>query len=251
MYSHYNIVSRDIRGYCYGVAFCSLFYRRAYCKVIKLFLMIINLLDIPAFFVNLPHQVDRREKTESVLAEWGHKNFICVPGKYSQEDEWPWAGQSRAYSDACSRSDTPFILFEDDINLLNRLSSIEIPDDADAVYLGGSVSHSAQTDPKAYRTNYDGVVRVTEILTNHAILYISKPLVDEYRNLLKAETRADIVMSSLSHRYNFYAINPVIFYQDDWGVAQKVNSMLTLVRNYLTKETYDRPEISHDGIIIT
>lgn len=207
--------------------------------------MKINLLDIPAVYVNLPDQGRRRVSTEAQLIAWGHRNFSRVDGHYSRDGEWRLRGQSNSYIAAKSVHQTPFIVFEDDIMVYNNITEIEVPDDADAVYLGGCFSLVDGPYPyEAYPTDNPNVVRVRRMLSNHAIMYLSQELVDEYKNLLETDEAADLLMQKLSEKYTFYAIQPVIFFQnDESNPGKSTQSSYTRVVDYITREGFPAPGI--------
>jgi hypothetical protein len=205
----------------------------------------LKLLEIPAFYINLPHQPERKEKVEDQLLYWGHKNFNRLDGIYpSNKDEWPWRGQSNAYTNACSQQSAPFIVFEDDILLNNPITEIEVPTDADAIYLGGCCSLIDGPIYEAEETDNPNLVKIKKVLSNHAILYLSNDLVSEYKEALKEDKRADLVMVALSEKYNFYAVQPVIFYQNDPRPGYEGQNLFTRVSSYTIREMFNAPENS-------
>jgi hypothetical protein len=207
--------------------------------------MKINLLDLPATYINLAHQTDRKEQAERELSRWGHLNFSRIEAHYRQPDEWPYAGQNRSYTDACSKHKVPFLQFEDDIILNNNISTVEIPDDADILYIGGfgesffSPENNFLVDFRAEPTEYENIVKVRHILSNHALVFLSEKMVEEYLNLLREENRADLILCRLSEKYNFYAVQPVIFYQHDTRKGHEVPNSFTRITNYLTGEKFN------------
>jgi hypothetical protein len=206
--------------------------------------MEINLLKLPAVYVNLDHDTARKEQTEKELFRWGHFNFVRSPGHYRQEGWWPWRGQSNAYAEACSIYQAPFILFEDDILLHNPITEVTVPEDADVLYLGGQDNIYVDPDSKSYvnfraeKTGIDGIVKVRHIQTNHAVAFLSQKAVDEFLELLKDDLRADVILCKMSEKYNFYAVQPVVFSQNDAREGYGVHNSYTRVTNYLTGEKF-------------
>ena len=202
----------------------------------------ISLLDIPAVYINLPDQTVRRGLTESQLSAWGHTNYKRIDGRYSSNEEWYKRGQSDSYIAAKSEYQTPFIVFEDDIMLHNNLTEIEVPDDADAVYLGGCFSLiDGDKRYEAYETEIPSIARVKNMLSNHAIMYLSQDLVDEYKEELKKSEAADLIMQRLSEKYNLYAVQPVIFFQNDDREEKQLQNHWTRVINYITHDGFPAP----------
>jgi hypothetical protein len=75
--------------------------------------------------------------------------------------------------------------------------------------------------------------------TMHAVLFLSPSLIQEYsQRLLSNEGICDVVFNNMikEGNYNFYAINPPLFYQND--ETNPVNSSATRIKNYLTLETF-------------
>jgi hypothetical protein len=207
--------------------------------------MEINLLKLPAVYVNLDHDVDRKEQTEKELIRWGHLNFSRINAHAKKQGEWPWAGQNRSYTDAAMSHKAPLIVFEDDIvlNSNHSMTEIEVPEDADAVYLGGLLAAWPNGKRAVInKTNIESIVGVKDLMSNHAILFLSQNLVNEYVGLLSEEKRADVMMSELSHKYNFYAVQPVLFYQNDTREGFEVHNSFTRITNYLTGEMFDAPK---------
>jgi hypothetical protein len=130
-------------------------------------------------------------------------------------------------------------LFEDDIKDRYFINSIDVPNDADAIFLGGSVWGEGRLS-EVSATKYDNVVKVHNMYTMHAILFLSNDLINEYsERLLSNEGICDVVFNHIIQEgnYNFYAINPPLFYQDDKNSL--INSSQTRIANYLTMETFD------------
>lgn len=119
--------------------------------------------------------------------------------------------------------DMPFLLVEDDI-AWTGISKIEFPPDADAIYLGVSfcAGHPEENTHKLYcelQEYSNSTSRVLNMLSAHAILYISKRYKQAVVNQLRANenTYNDVLMSRIQKQYNIYTVNFPIFYQDDDG----------------------------------
>lgn len=111
---------------------------------------------------------------------------------------------------------TPFILFEDDVDSFNYIDEIDVPDDADAVYLG--LLFGPRLTKLEYR-ELDGyqndVYRIYNPMGTHAILYLTE------RYAIAAQKQASLVARRLetadvdyayvmiNKDFNIYAINPV------------------------------------------
>ena len=180
--------------------------------------MNLELKDIPAIYINLDKDVDKNESMKSMLNECGFKNIIRVEGKYTPDR--PLAGCSLSHYNALSEVDPPFIVFEDDCKVKNFRSSIEVPDDAEAVYLGISSwgrmnSHSGpcvQSESIGF-----GMVRIYNMLSAHSVLYLSEEYTSLCRrisyNSYETAQHQDIGFAEIQRYYNVYAFNDPLFYQ--------------------------------------
>ena len=206
--------------------------------------MKINLFDLPAVYINLAHQKDRKKQTEEQLSRWGHQNFSRIEASYRQPDEWPWKGQNRSYTEAYSKHQPPFIAFEDDIILNYDLSTLEVPDDADLLYLGGQGETYVAPESghyvnfRASETKFTNIIKVLHMQSNHALVFLSQTMVDEYLEMLKQDLRADVILCQLSEKYNFYAVQPVLFYQEDEDPHKAIHNSYTRVNNFITREKF-------------
>jgi hypothetical protein len=96
--------------------------------------MNLDLREIPAVYMNLEQHTEKNENMQKILKECGFKTIIRVEGV--PRPDCPVAGCSAAHHKGLLEIDPPFVLFEDDCMIKNFRPEIEVPDDADAVYLG-------------------------------------------------------------------------------------------------------------------
>lgn len=139
--------------------------------------MNLDLREIPAVYMNLEQHVEKNNNMQNILKECGFKNIIRVEG-VSRPDR-PVAGCSAAHHKGLCEIDPPFVLFEDDCVIKNFRPEIEVPDDADAVYLGIS-SWGRMNGHSGPYVQYEHVkndlYRVYNMLSGHSVLYLT----DEY-----------------------------------------------------------------------
>ena len=186
--------------------------------------------EVPTYYMNLDSEKGRIVGTENSLKASGIKNFQ----RYS-------AVSSPIKKLGCSAShhkilgdfsiQTPFMICEDDLIYTGIDKFIyDLPDDADALYLGptqwarymnyiGPFLHYKLTDSP-------DVVRIYNMLMAHAVIYIS----DDYRK--HCERIAKLSMNGKHHIdqgfadaqavYNVYSVNHPVFSQSGWN--QKVTS---------------------------
>ena len=180
--------------------------------------MNLELKDIPAIYINLEKDVDKNESMKTMLNDCGFKNIIRVDAEYTPDN--PLAGCSLSHYNALHEIDPPFIVFEDDCKVKNFSSSINIPDDADAVYLGISSwgrmnSHSG---PFVQCENLrGGLLRIYNMLSAHSVLYLDEEYTSLCRrisyNSYETAQHQDIGFAEIQRYYNVYAFDQPFFYQ--------------------------------------
>ena len=194
--------------------------------------MNLDLRDVSAVYINLKKDVKKDFAMKALILDCGFKNTIRVEAEYTPNS---LAGCSLSHYNALSEIDPPFIVFEDDCVVKNFNPNIEIPDDADAVYLGISSwgrmnSHSGPF--VQYEEVSDGLLRIYNMLSAHAILYLNH----EYISLCKKISQQayeiadhqDIGFAEIQRYYNVYAFDDPMFYQTSSnGTDQPLSSYPT------------------------
>jgi hypothetical protein len=190
-----------------------------------------DLRKVPALYINLPRDIEKNEYMYSMLKELGFETIIRVEASEFPADKH-LAGCSFSHFNALNEVDVPFIVFEDDCRVNNFQPIIEIPEDADAVYLGISSwgrmnSHSGPC--VQYEQVDENLVRVYNMLSAHSILYFS----EEYASLCSKISihssniadHQDIGFAEVQRYYNVYAFDNPMFYQTSSnGTNQKLSS---------------------------
>jgi hypothetical protein len=186
--------------------------------------MLIDIKEISTFYINLPQHTEKRSKIEIMLNSLGIKNVKRLKGSIYPQN--PVAGCSRAHYHALDKKRLPFLLLEDDAVVnANEWNDgiIEVPDDADAVYLGTSTwgrmnGHNGEYVQYDKIDDYPGVLRVYNMLATHAIIYLSR----DYTNIIKRaayhtgykiENYNDVAFAELQRYFNVYAMNKPLFSQ--------------------------------------
>jgi hypothetical protein len=123
----------------------------------------------------------------------------------------------------------PTLLLEDDINFTEYYKEqFEIPDDADAVYLGTCLNglhpnwknrdaNSACCSDPILLNKLQEYYKITGMLTTHAILYVSENYKKNCIELIENDNgnnHCDVLIASNMHKYNVYACKYPMFFQD-------------------------------------
>lgn len=193
--------------------------------------MKLKLTDIPVVYINLDDQPERKERIEKSLNELGFNTIIRVSGF---KDSIGKRGCAYSHALGLEEIDPPFILLEDDCVPLDFINEIDIPDDADSVYLGISSwgrmnSHSGPCVQWDKVDGYPDILRIHNMVSAHAILYINSEYVDickriAYHGYLISDHH-DIGFADIQKYYDVYAFDSPMFYQTSSnGTDQKLSS---------------------------
>lgn len=144
----------------------------------------------------------------------------------------------------------PFLILEDDVNIELEYGCIEIPDDADAVYLGVSdwiYPYPFNTLGCGYhirKNTADDLIDISPQLTRikgmtsaHAILFLNEKFIEKFLNLMTERlahiTPHDLVFATMHSMYNIYALKNPMFYQDkSLGGQENVTNLRFNGKNY-------------------
>lgn len=183
--------------------------------------MKINIRKLPTYYINLDSKDERRRSTEYTLKRLNFNNVTRVSA-IPHED--PKVGCARSQHEVLSDSsiETPFLLVEDDIVFTGITDfEYEIPDDADALFIGNSqwARYLNFSGPFLhYKKIDDKIVKVYNMLAAHAVIYLN----DEFRQVCSRISKysgyeimdhMDIGYAEIQRYYNVYALNEPLFKQ--------------------------------------
>ena len=192
--------------------------------------MNLDLRDIPSVYINVESDIEKNENMQSMLKKCGFKNIIRLNAE--RFPDRPLAGCSLSHYNALHEVDAPFIIFEDDCRVKNFRPDIEIPDDSDAIHLGISSwgrmnSHSGpcvQSEEIGL-----GLVRIYNMLSAHAILYLNEEFISMCRRIsyqaYEIADYQDVGFAEIQKYFNVYAFDDPMFYQTSSnGTNQELTS---------------------------
>jgi hypothetical protein len=192
----------------------------------------INIIDIPVVVISPDHNEKyqkRKTKTIELLTKMGFKSIT----HYKSSDQYPKC-LVQANIDILSQhlDDNPLLIVEDDINCTDILD-VDIPNNADCHYVGFSVHAAHPTENVNYgpcKTTKitENIHRILNMLSMHAIIYISKRFKEATIQCFNNNTHTDICLARIQSTFNVYANSTPIFYQDDEFNVE--NSKATLMR---------------------
>ena len=179
--------------------------------------MNLDLRKITALYINLLQDTGRNNDMKKLFKTCGFESHYRIDAEYTPNS---LAGCSLSHYNALNEVEPPFILFEDDCIVRNFKPIIEIPDDADAVYLGISSwgrmnSHSGPF--VQYEDLGNGLLRIYNMLSAHAILYLNQEYVSLCSRISEQATsiadHQDIGFAEIQRYFNVYAFDDPMFYQ--------------------------------------
>jgi len=183
--------------------------------------MKIDLRKVPFYYLNLESQPERREKMEKLLSSLELEEYSRIEAIHN---DWGHLGCSQSFAESLAilkKRGGPFVFLEDDVDLKRWEPIIDIPDDADAFYLGihgwGRMNGHSGPCTQYQKINND-IVKVKNMLGLHSILYIKDEWIEMARRACEyaaydIQSYCDIPVSECQRFYNIYAFDNPYFYQ--------------------------------------
>lgn len=186
--------------------------------------MRIDIRFYPVYYINLEEDVEKKRRTEQLLNEMQFKQIVRVPA--IKHEQGRIIGCARSHYDILSRIKSPAIVIEDDCELNKDFDGmIDIPLDADAVYLGishwgrylnhsGPYVHTSKTDTEC--------LRIYNMLATHAILYLKQDYINMCSRISRhngyvIHNHVDIGFAEIQKYFNIYALDVPLFRQYEWS----------------------------------
>lgn len=188
--------------------------------------MKIDITAIPVYYINLEREVEKRQRTEQLLQNMGFRNVIRVPA--IEHEAGRIVGCARSHRNILNNIKAPAIILEDDCEINKEFDgTIDIPENADAVYLGIShwgryLNHSGPF-VHTLKTETD-CVRVFNMLATHAILYLNDDYIKmcsriAYHFGYEVKNHVDIGIAEIQKYFNVYALDIPLFRQYEWSAV--------------------------------
>jgi len=183
--------------------------------------MKIDIRNFPTFYINMDKDEDRQKDMIALGKDVGFKNYsrskaVSIPKK-------PRSGCAKSHFNIFKDINQPTIILEDDCVIRNDSYIINIPDDADALYLGLSHWGFLNNESKLKNFNYkkheefQDIYIIDGMLASHAILYISPEYIDMAKRIAKWSSdnnhHIDQGFALMQKYFNVYALKKPIFYQ--------------------------------------
>lgn len=204
-----------------------------------------KLTDIPVVFICPDHNEkysQRKEHTFTLLHKLGFNDVTMFK---SGTESYPKCLVKATRDILCERlNDEPFILIEDDVELSEWADldmDFDMPADTDAFYLGLSryaashiENHSNGWNSYEVKDVSDKHVRILNMLSTHAIMYVSKKYKEAVIGQMEFALNTtdlhfnDVLITHIQPNFNVYAYRYAFFYQSDkfgnpWHVKDATN----------------------------
>jgi len=181
--------------------------------------MKLSLLELPAYYINIDE--DKAVQMESLLQSLGFKHIERFQGIRKDPKREGVAASHKNMLDYLSKKDLPAIVFEDDVSVHKFESVIDVPDNADAFYLGNScyglyngIGRKRIAVKELDKNNF----RIYNMLAAHAIVYLNKDYIDFLRQAIEfnisIKTNQDKARAETMKYWNVYARRKPMFYQN-------------------------------------
>ena len=211
--------------------------------------MIINIPSVKTFYINMDNKIDRKNQTEKLLSGLNFTNYQRYSAKTGQN---AIEGCALSHIDILrSNNHTPFLILEDDVTTgKGYTSTIEVPDDTDAIYLGYSMwgydperakKFSKMNTPTSFKKITNTLYKVSNMLSTHAILYCSERYITAVADIMETiwnqeQWHCDYACALIQEEFNVYApTNPYFFQYDYW----------TMPWTYVSLDNFDEMNIEY------
>lgn len=197
--------------------------------------------DLKVYYINLDRHEEKKDSMEKMLSELGFNNYERFPGI---EDSF---GCEKSHYKLLSEGlRPPFIILEDDCAVKTEVIEMEIPNNIDMIYLGISAFgyYNGNISTVAYKEITDEISRVYNMLSTHAMLYLSDRYVDIVKHIAhhcgyKCNQPFDKSIAEIAKYFEVYSLNDPFFYQDTYN---KPHTFYDL-RSYQTSQNVDTDPI--------
>lgn len=192
--------------------------------------MLIDITKLPTYYINLDEKPDRRKKMDRLFVDYGFTNVRRFQGEKAGKRVGCSMSHAALLKQVIKNNIYPCLILEDDLEIYKFIKTIEVPDDADAMYLGfsryGWNHNKDEPFPKSLKITElnDEYHRVYNMLARHAIIHFNpaydQACVDIMNKFIDDPEKykaGDVSISRLHPEYKVYALNDPIFYQDDSG----------------------------------
>jgi hypothetical protein len=182
-----------------------------------------RLQDIKTYYICPDHNEKyhtRKLHMDALLTSLGFTNFQHYK---SGSEAYPVCLNNATINILQKNLDESILILEDDIECSGALE-FTMPEGVDAIYFGLSTTRGSMTinrfeGPTHFESYSDKQVRLLNMLSGHAILYISRAYKEAVIATLEAHVNTDyyndVLMARLHHKFHIYANRMPAFWQSN------------------------------------
>lgn len=204
--------------------------------------MKIKINELTVLYINLEKDKQRRRSLELGLSQRGFKNVIRIDGVRTTPKVKGVAESHIRAMEEVLKIPGPVLVLEDDVLFFEEYNEIDVPDDADAFYLGisnwGLGKDGRGVQKICTERHTADVYRLFNMLSAHAIVYFNK---DYVRFLIRGAkffrslaTNQDKGRAETMKYWNIYGIRKPMFIQN--GRYMEHTSITLPSRNNVPRE---------------
>ena len=193
--------------------------------------MILKLYDLKYYYLTLPNNKERIENIEKNFKDIDLTQVLSITGANISKFQSAALGFCKMADKALEDQDNsnnfmPFGLFEDDANKYREFPEmLEIPDNADILYIGTSIygyNHSIKWANLNVFTesigNNTSVYKINNMLSTHGFIITSIKGLNYLKKTMNIAYNMDIgwdiILAGMQSYYNVYCLKTPLVYQD-------------------------------------
>jgi hypothetical protein len=177
---------------------------------------------MPAYFINLRTQAAKRKKVQESLGVQGLEDVTWVQGGIAKNRTAGCAlGHRNALEYVLEKNVFPCLVVEDDVMPYSEPKVVDVPNDADALYVGLSIyglQNGGGVPLFSAERVTDDVYRLHNMLAAHAIVYFNREYVEFLLRVnyifSKMGTNQDKGRAETMKYWNVYGLASPLFYQE-------------------------------------
>jgi len=182
--------------------------------------------DVNCVYINLDSDTQKKEQMEELLDRLGITNrerFSAISGIEPHEGvragEEHYRNCAESHFSILGRDKLPVMILEDDVESDRFEAEVEVPDDADALYVGTSYGDNNYTTEEVQ--GFPHLWKIEKVFATHAIVYITKRYSDSVvfhgkKSIYERNTPFDVAVAyGVQPAAKVYALKEPFFYQAD------------------------------------
>jgi hypothetical protein len=181
----------------------------------------IDVKNVPVFYISMDDNTEQHDYVEGWLSKHGFRSVTRLPGVIADTKRMGVALAHKNALEHCLRAvEGHFIVLEGDVAPWVIPDTLEVPDDADAMYLGASkwgLKDGHGVKNIAVEPYSGEVLRIRNMLAAHGVLYTSSKyarfLIKAIDVMIGISTNQDKARAETQKYWNIYGLIQPLIYQ--------------------------------------